>query len=92
VKRAAEVLYEWGAKLVVITRGERGVLVYDGDFGEFPALPISPHEIVDPTGAGDAFAGGFLAMYSRGAALEDCVRRGLERAREVLKKTGSWSV
>ena len=92
VKRAAEVLYGWGAKVVVITRGERGVLVYDGDFREFPALPISPHEIVDPTGAGDAFAGGFLVMYSRGAALEDCVRRGLERAREVLKKTGSWSV
>jgi len=92
VKRAAEVLYGWGAKVVVITRGERGVLVYDGDFREFPALPISPHEIVDPTGAGDAFAGGFLAMYSKGAALEDCVRRGLERAREVLKKTGSWSV
>ena len=92
VKEAAETLHGWGAKLVVITRGERGVLVYDGEFREFSALPISPKEIVDPTGAGDAFAGGFLAMYSRGAALEECVEKGLERAREVLKKTGSWSV
>jgi sugar/nucleoside kinase (ribokinase family) len=92
VKEAAETLHGWGAKLVVITRGERGVLVYDGEFREFSALPISPEEIVDPTGAGDAFAGGFLAMYSRGAALEECVEKGLERAREVLKKTGSWSV
>ena len=89
---AAEILHEWGAKLVVITRGERGVLLYDGDFREFEALPIDKEEIVDPTGAGDAFAGGFLAGYSRGKPLEECVRLGLERAREVLKKEGSWSI
>ncbi len=92
VRKAAETLHEWGAKLVVITRGERGVLLYDGKFREFPALPISGEEIVDPTGAGDAFAGGFLAGYSRGKPLEECVRLGLERAREVLKKEGSWSI
>ncbi|WP_297463703.1 carbohydrate kinase family protein [Thermococcus sp.] len=92
VRKAAETLHEWGAKLVVITRGERGVLLYDGKFREFPALPISEDEIVDPTGAGDAFAGGFLAGYSREEPLEECVRLGLERAREVLKKEGSWSI
>ncbi|ASJ06228.1 carbohydrate kinase family protein [Thermococcus pacificus] len=92
VEEAAERLHEWGAKLVVVTRGERGVLLYDGEFREFEALPISENEIVDPTGAGDAFAGGFLAGYSRGKPLEECVRLGLERAREVLKKEGSWSV
>ncbi len=92
VEEAAETLHGWGAKLVVITRGERGVLLYDGDFKEFPALPIDEEEIVDPTGAGDAFAGGFLAGYSRGKPLEECVRLGLERAREVLKKEGSWSI
>lgn len=92
VEEAAEVLHDWGAKIVVITRGERGVLAYDGQFREFPALPIRPEEIVDPTGAGDAFAGGFLTGYSRGEPLEACVKLGLERAREVLKKKGSWSV
>jgi sugar/nucleoside kinase (ribokinase family) len=92
VKEAAEVLHEWGAELVVITRGEKGVLLYDGSFREFPALPINPEEIVDPTGAGDAFAGGFLAGYSRGMPIEECVRLGLERAREVIKKWGSWSI
>lgn len=92
VREAAEVLHEWGAKLVVITRGERGVLLYDGEFREFPAFPVGEEEIVDPTGAGDAFAGGFLAGYSQGKPVEECVRLGLERAREVLKKEGSWSV
>ena len=92
VKEAAKRIHGWGTRLVVITRGERGVLVYDGEFREFPALPISEDEIVDPTGAGDAFAGGFLAGYSRGKPLEECVGLGLERAREVLKKEGSWSI
>ncbi|MBO8175290.1 MAG: carbohydrate kinase family protein [Thermococcus sp.] len=91
IKEAAKVLHEWGAKIVVITRGENGVLVYDGEkFTEFKALPIE--KIVDPTGAGDAFAGGFLAYYAKGIPLEDCVRQGLLRARDVLKKKGSWSI
>ncbi len=88
-RKAAEELYSWGAELVVITRGERGVLVYDGDFHEFPALPV---KVVDPTGAGDAFAGAFLAGLVKGKTLEECARLGLERAREVLKKRGSWSI
>jgi len=93
VKRAAETLHEWGAGLVVITRGERGVLLYNGEeFLEFPALPIGENEVTDPTGAGDAFAGGFLAGYSQGKDIETCVGLGLERAREVLKKWGSWSI
>ena len=88
-RKAAEELYSWGAELVVITRGERGVLIYDGDFHEFPALPV---KVVDPTGAGDAFAGAFLAGLVKGKTLEECARLGLERAREVLKKRGSWSI
>ncbi len=90
VKKSAEELYSWGADLVVITRGEKGVLVYDGDLYEFPALPVEGE--IDPTGAGDAFAGGFLAGLVKGKRLDDCVKLGLTRAREVLKKKGSWSI
>ncbi|WP_297479293.1 carbohydrate kinase family protein [Thermococcus sp.] len=90
VRKSAEELYSWGTELVVITRGERGVLIYDGDFHEFPALPVEGE--IDPTGAGDAFAGGFLAGLVKGKRLDDCVKLGLTRAKKVLKKNGSWSI
>ncbi|MBC7109165.1 MAG: carbohydrate kinase family protein, partial [Methanomassiliicoccales archaeon] len=91
LKKAAKILYEWGANLTIITLGEKGVLFYNGEkFMKFEALPIS--EIVDPTGAGDAFAGGFLAYYVKEKPIEECINQGLLRAREVLKKKGSWSI
>ncbi|HII67028.1 MAG TPA: carbohydrate kinase family protein [Thermococcaceae archaeon] len=91
LKKAAKILYEWGANLTIITLGEKGVLLYNGEkFMKFEALPIS--EIVDPTGAGDAFAGGFLAYYVKEKPIEECIKQGLLRAREVLKKKGSWSI
>ncbi|WP_297535935.1 carbohydrate kinase family protein [Thermococcus sp.] len=90
VRKAAEELYSWGARLVVVTRGREGVLVYDGSFREFPALPVEGE--IDPTGAGDAFAGGFLAGLVKGKGLDECAKLGLKRAREVLKKKGSWSI
>ena len=91
LKKAAKTLYEWGANLTIITLGEKGALLYNGEkFMEFEALPIN--EIVDPTGAGDAFAGGFLAQYAKETPIEECIKQGLLRAREVLKKKGSWSI
>lgn len=91
LKKAAKILYEWGANLTIITLGEKGALLYNGEkFTEFEALPIN--EIVDPTGAGDAFAGGFLAHYAKETPIEECIKQGLLRAREVLKKKGSWSI
>lgn len=49
---------DWGPKTLVIKRGEYGALVLEGSsvFG-CPAYPLG--EVVDPTGAGDSFAGGF---------------------------------
>ena len=61
--RAAAVIRGWGAAMVVVKRGEHGVLVFADD-GAF-ALPGFPLEdVLDPTGAGDAFAGGFLGYLA----------------------------
>jgi len=65
--RAAVAIRGWGASMVVVKRGEHGVLVFaeDGAFA-LPGFPLE--DVLDPTGAGDAFAGGFLGyLAARGA-------------------------
>jgi len=60
---AAQELAAMGPRIVVIKRGENGVLVYDRENDiYFKQSPI-PGRVVDTTGAGDAFCGGFMASY-----------------------------
>src|SRR5262249_2980516 len=56
---AAEAVPEMGPKLVIIKKGEHGAMLFSAD-GIFvvPAFPTA--EVLDPTGAGDTFAGGVL--------------------------------
>ena len=57
--RAARALMQYGPGTVVAKQGEYGAALFSGD--SFFALPAYPLEtVVDPTGAGDSFAGGFL--------------------------------
>jgi sugar/nucleoside kinase (ribokinase family) len=59
VVEAAHRVQDLGPRTVVVKRGEHGVFILSGD--EPFALPGFPlRRVVDPTGAGDAFAGGFL--------------------------------
>jgi hypothetical protein len=61
LREIAAVLAGYGCEFVVIKRGEQGVLLYEHvsrNYWEIPAYPVSA---VDPTGAGDAFCGGFLS-------------------------------
>lgn len=61
---AAKELTQLGPSAVVIKRGEYGFLLYHRDHGFF-SLPAVPTEhVVDPTGAGDTFAGGFFGYVS----------------------------
>lgn len=57
--KAAKGLRKLGARMVLIKKGEHGVLFYSDDF--IFSLPAYPTDAVtDPTGAGDTFAGGFM--------------------------------
>ena len=60
----AETLGSYGAEIVVIKRGGRGQYVYDHDHRQKWDVPAYPGRLVDLTGAGDAFCGGFLAGYA----------------------------
>ena len=71
-QKAGRKLLRGGAELVVITQGEQGCLVFsDGDTFHQPAFPV---DVVDTTGAGDAFHGAFLY----GMLHEWSVRRAAE--------------
>lgn len=62
--KAAEVIKEMGPKTLVVKKGEHGALLFENDEIFFaPALPLS--EVIDPTGAGDTFAGGFMGYLAQ---------------------------
>lgn len=74
LKEAAKEIADCGVKVVVVTRGLKGSTLYsDEEFYDIPAC--EPKVVVDPTGAGDSFVGGFLAEYltSKDAVWCGCV-------------------
>jgi len=74
--RAARFLLENGVRMVVIKKGEHGAVLYTTEeVFALPALPIE--KVVDPTGAGDSFAGGFMGFLARS---EDFSIAGLRQA------------
>lgn len=77
VHRAARWVLARGPKRVVVKRGEHGALLVESGRSFFcPAYPLE--EVFDPTGAGDAFAGGFLGYLARtGDLSNDGLRRGM---------------
>jgi sugar/nucleoside kinase (ribokinase family) len=61
--RAARLISSWGPSVVVAKRGEYGAAMVTGEgFFALPAFPLET--VVDPTGAGDSFAGGFMGYLS----------------------------
>ena len=76
--KAARAIQRMGPELVIIKRGEHGVLVTraDGGFFAAPAMPLE--DVSDPTGAGDTFAGGFMGhLASAGELTETAVTRAI---------------
>jgi adenosine kinase len=75
-------------KVLVITRGKDGADLYmGGDAVHIPTVPED--EVVDPTGVGDAFRGGFLAGYSRGFDWKLCGEIGSLAAVYCLEQKGT---
>jgi sugar/nucleoside kinase (ribokinase family) len=74
VTKAASRIMSWGPRVVIIKRGEYGALLYAGDsVFVAPGLPLAT--VVDPTGAGDTFAGGFLGYVSKAGDFSDATLR-----------------
>jgi len=61
--KCAKKIMDWGVKYVVIKKGEHGSLLFYDDV-VFPSVAFSLEDIVDPTGAGDSFAGAMIGYLA----------------------------
>ncbi|MDF1500738.1 MAG: carbohydrate kinase family protein [Anaerolineales bacterium] len=74
-------------EFIVITRGDLGIdLITKQGTARIPAVP--PERIVDPTGVGDSFRGGFLKGYAHALPLERCAEMGAVAAAFCLESEG----
>ena len=73
--------------LAVLTRSERGSVVLSGS--EKATIPANPTSVIDTTGAGDAYAAGFLTGLAAGRSLAACGRLGSFAAADVISRFGA---
>ena len=77
-------------EILVITKGDQGSIIFsEGQEIEIPVIP--PVEIIDPTGVGDAFRGGFLTGMSFKLDLKLCGEMGALAASYCLETDGPQS-
>ena len=77
---AARALAEQTGAPVVVTLGAEGALLLDGPGAEPERVPAAEVEVVDTTGAGDAFNGALAAELASGSDLRDAVRLAVAAA------------
>jgi ribokinase len=89
---AARTLCDWGAKLVIVKMGAEGVLVV-AENGRSTHLPPfhQPHDprVIDVTGAGDAFCGGFMVGLARTHHPIQAAQMGLATASIIVEGYGT---
>jgi len=87
-KRVGDALLAKGAKNALITLGERGALLHNSKSSiEIPAFSAGP--VVETTGAGDAFVGGFAAAMARGTDPVEAARFGCAVAGISVTRPGT---
>jgi len=74
--------------IIIVTRGEHGASIYaDGKEINVPVVPAD--RIIDPTGVGDAFRGGFLTGYAHGWNWQICAQMGAVAATYCIEQNGT---
>ena len=75
-------------KIIVLTRGEKGAVAINGQ--EVIECGVKQNlKIVDLTGAGDLFAGGFLHGYINNMSLKESLDKGTEMSSKVIQQIGA---
>jgi sugar/nucleoside kinase (ribokinase family) len=75
------------AQTVVVKRGAAGALGLTRE-GELVEVATADVGVIDTTGAGDAFAAGFLDVWLRSGDLSECLARGVSLARVCVQQVG----
>ena len=87
---AAKTIYGMGAKIVIITLGSQGALLYDGKrtkkFAPFKAA------VIDSSGAGDAFNGSLAAMLAKGQPIDYSIQYASAFASLAVELNGASSM
>ncbi len=79
-------LRNWGAALPIVTLAERGSMLLDGD--KLCRIPPYPTQAIDPTGAGDVYAGSFLTEFRRSSSLVDAALFASAAASIMVEQVG----
>ena len=77
-----------GAEIVALRQGEAGATVHRADTGETHHIPAFKTTVVDPTGAGNAFCGGFLAGWMETKDLRTAGMYGVISASFLVEQVG----
>ncbi|TET07046.1 MAG: hypothetical protein E3J86_14325 [Candidatus Thorarchaeota archaeon] len=83
---AAELLVEWASEICIITMGERGSLIYDGN--DFHIIPPFNTNSVDELGAGSVYLTGFVSQHLAGKMLSECGAYGSSLASVKVESNG----
>lgn len=86
MKELLVAVHRAGPKIAVITDGEKGSYAHDGH--KFWKTGITPTEVVERTGAGDAFGTAFLAALNYGKDIPEALRWGTMNSASVITKIG----
>jgi sugar/nucleoside kinase (ribokinase family) len=90
LREMVEALGAYGPDLIVIMRGEKGQILYDAGARTTWEIPAYPARVVEPTGAGQAFCGGFLAGYRRTYDPVQAVLHGSVSASFTVEGSGAF--
>ncbi|PSW20782.1 HTH domain-containing protein [Photobacterium sanctipauli] len=86
-KKAAQVIHEMGPKIVIITLGSKGCLVFDGEaFHQFEPFKAV---VADTSGAGDSFNGALAACLANGKPLFDAINYASAFASLAVERKGA---
>ena len=84
---AIDTLLDWGAPVVALRMGAQGSRV-DSAAGESYRIPAVPAKVIDTTGAGDAYCGGFLVALTEGNSVAEAGARAAVSASFAIEQFG----